>query len=325
MFHLQTHEITTHLSDDITKARLSNYISFFNLNSDTEVFGVYCWNEELSSRIMQLIGVVEIIQRNRIHRHLSLEFSDDKNNPQESTDWYNKIKLNGKSKSKIQSVTHIKHPKTGVLTKKRNQPTPNKVISSMSYGFWSHIIDIDEDNNNNPIPWGTLIPKIYPNHQQRLPQFWDKKTNRDTLISRIEVVRDIRNRVAHFEPIWKHRKLYEEKKARTGINPKIIGNEPTTPIEAIKRTELYYDRITQLLYWMSKERADAYLQSENHKIIKWLLNEHVIDLYKKASARKSISLSKLSKPWRIKGQLRAGTGVIVTDKQQEIGRFQPFN
>ena len=319
MLHTPPLNVTPHI-EDITDVRLSNYKSFFNLTTNEEAFGVYCWNEELSSRFMQLIGVIEIIQRNRIHKHLSEKLWDRRNSfgSKESNDWYMNIILNTKSMSKIKKITHTK---SGNL--KSPRVSPNKVISSMTYGFWPYVIETKQTKNRINIQWDELIPSIYQGHHQQDKQYWGKQANLDRLLSRIERVGSIRNRVAHFEPLWKHGDLMEERKERQNYTPTIISQAPVTVSEAIQRTKDEYIKINQLLHWLSKDRAVDYINSENHRIATWLLSEEALSLYKNASSMKRICLSRLSKPWTLKKAMRERCAVVVLDKKQEVGRFFP--
>jgi len=319
MLHTSPINVRPHI-EDITDIRLSNYKSFFNLNTDEEAYGLYCWNEELSSRFMQLIGVVEIIQRNRIHKYLSENIWDARNSvgKKDSNDWYSHINLNTKSMEKINKI---------ILTKKKKIKTPavspNKVISSMTYGFWPYVIDTKTTKKQTNIPWEDLIPKIYQGHHQRNPQFWATQSNLDALVSRIEKVGAIRNRVAHFEPVWKHGVLFEERKERQNYTIKVIEQAPLTIEDAVKRTRDEYLRISQLLFWLSKDRANDYTNSENNKIASWLLTEEAINAYKQSVSLKTVSLSKLTKPWGLKKTMREKCAIVVMDKKKEVGRYFP--
>jgi len=319
MLHTPPLNVLPHI-EDLTEIRLSNYKSFFNIINNEEAFGIYCWNEELSSRLMQLIGIIEITQRNRIHKNLSEEMWNRHISfgVKESNDWYANINLNNKSMSKIKKITHnrngnIKTPKV----------SPNKVVASMTYGFWPYVLETKHTNANLNIPWDELIPKIYQGHHQRSKQYWGKQANFDVLLSRIERVGSLRNRVAHFEPIWKHGDKIEERKERQNYTPLIISSAPLDTREAIIRTKEEYAKITQLLYWLSKDRSSDYMNSENHKIITWLLSEEAFLMYKNSSAIKEVCLSKLSKKWALKKVMREKCPIIVFDKKLEIGRFFP--
>jgi len=318
MLHTPPLNVLPHI-EDITDIRLSNYKSFFNLTTDEEAFGIYCWNEELSSRFMQLIGIVEIIQRNRIHKNLSEKIWNRRTSfgVKESNDWYMHVNINTKSMIKIKKITHyngnIKTPKV----------SPNKVIASMTYGFWPYVIETKKTKTNSDIPWEELIPKIYQGHHQQSKQYWGKQANLDMLLSRIERVGSIRNRVAHFEPLWKHGDKMEERKERQNYAPAWISPAPANAREAIIRTKEEYAKITQLLHWLSKDRASDYMNSENHRIISWLLSEEAFSMYKNSSAIKEICLSKLSKPWALKKAMRERCAVVVLDKKLEVGRFFP--
>jgi len=318
MLHTPPLNVIPHI-EDITNIRLSNYKSFFMLATNEEAFGLYCWNEELSSRFMQLIGIIEIIQRNRIHKHIS-EFMWKRGTSfgtKESNDWYMHININTKSMDKIKRITHKRgRPKNPMVS-------PNKVISSMTYGFWSYVLETEKTNSGTLINWDVLIPKIYQGHHQKDKAFWGKKSNFDSLISRIERIGSIRNRVAHFEPIWKHGNKVEERKERQNYTPKVISPAPTTIKEAIERTKEDYNKATQLLYWLSKDRANDYMKSENHRIISWLLSDEALSMYKNSTEIKRVRLTNLSKPWGLKKAMRERCAVVVLDKSVEVGHFFP--
>lgn len=319
MLHTPPLNVLPHI-EDITNIRLSNYKSFFNLSTDEEAFGIYCWNEELSSRFMQLIGIVEIIQRNRIHRSLSENLWNRRSSfgVKESNDWYMRVNLNPKSLDKIKKITHTRR---NVL--KTPRVSPNKVIASMTYGFWPYVIETKKTIAGTDIPWESLIPAVYQGHHQQSAQYWGKQANLDMLLSRIERVGSIRNRVAHFEPLWKHGDKIEERKERQNYTPSIISPPPVTSSEAIARTKEEYYKITQLLHWLSKDRASDYMNSENHRIASWLLSEEALSMYKNSVAIKKVCLSKLSKPWALKKAMRERCAVVVFDKKIEVGRFFP--
>lgn len=316
MHHLLPADLAQALAD-ISTARLSSYQNFFGPANDAELYGLYCWNDAVSSRYMRLIGILEVILRNRLHGTLSAYAYNRRRSVgnRDSNDWYMKLY----------------NPFTGTttgdktLSKKigsRGRPTaPNKVIASMTYGFWPHVLDKTLDNSGNPVPWDTLIPTILPGHHQRAATYWGVLAHQDALFARLVLVGDLRNRVAHFEPLWKFGDELSETRDRTGVPRIVVNTAPTTVLESLQRLQLYYQRTTQLLNWLSKSRAADYAESENHQSLRWLMSEEGLRSFKSLPGHGEIRLSSLTKGWGLKDELRERKFVLITDKRKAVGRY----
>lgn len=245
----------------ISAARLSSYQKFFNCATDNELFGVYCWNIHLSACFYNLISIVEVALRNRFHFALSDHFSPGAI----SFDWYNSLKLQPKTANKIKKITHYKKRGRGEWIPKDPVPSADDVVSRLTFGVWKNLLDVEEDCDGNKIPWGNLIPKILVNHRTQEVAFWSREKNQDFLFARIGLVGDVRNRICHFEPIWKQGDLYEERRPRQGYSLKIEYPAPSSPSISVDRLRLIHNRMVKLLYWLSKARASDYTTSENCK------------------------------------------------------------
>ena len=265
------------LKQDISIPRLSSYQHFFKTKQIIEIYDYYCWNAEISSAFFQLIGIVEITLRNKVHQALSSHC----HNPQSqgsvsSNDWYNFLDLNKHSKDKILSVTHKK--KKGTWLPKNPPLSHDDAISRMTYGFWPKILDIQKDINGNQVPWGEIIPLIIPNHRYKTESYWKKIKHQDQLYSRLEQIGSLRNRIAHFEPIWKQGCLFEETRERQNKIPKLISHAPVSPDEARNRLKLTHERILELLDWLSPARLKSYKQSHTYHKLNWLLSNDGMSL-----------------------------------------------
>ncbi len=323
--HYVTPSSLTKSLDDISQARLSSYRSFFAPKDDAALYGIYCWNEAVSSCFMRLIGVLEISMRNRFHNALSTRLWDParSSGTQASNDWYNRLPLGKKSDDQIKAMTHVRHK--GVQVPKRKPPSPNKVVAGLTYGFWSKLLDVHADNAGQKIDWGKLLLEIVPNHHQRTEAYWGKQAHQDALYARIDHVGDLRNRVAHFEPLWKLPELKEEKRERSGQpKPAIIAPAPATPSDAILRLQELYWRTNQLLHWVSKERAADFADSETNHMAHYLLTEEALKWYQQPLPRQDARLSTVTKSWGLKLKLRGKAPVWVSDKSKIVGRFYPY-
>ena len=245
----------------ISPARLSSYHLFFKPTCDEELFGVYCWNIQLSSCFYNLISIVEVTLRNRIHFALSNHILPGTN----SFPWYNHLNLHPKTENKIKEITHYKRRGRGQWIPKKPAPSPDDVVSRLTFGVWKNLLDVQYDQKGNSIPWGSLIPNILVNHRTKTSSFWGRQKNQDFLFARIGLVGNLRNRICHFEPIWKQGDLMEERRFRPGIRLSTEHNAPTTVAESIARLRLLHSRTVELLFWLSKSRASDYTTSENCK------------------------------------------------------------
>lgn len=317
------HLVPSNLSDaleDLSTARLSSYVSFFNTTSNEALYGLYCWNDAISSRFMRLIGIVEIILRNRFHVALSREYWDPilSKGSEESNDWFLHLyKPYAPDKQKNEGDKSIRKK----LGKIHSQATPAKVISGMTYGFWPRVLDAQQTVAGVAVPWDTLIPKIVPGHHQRAPTYWGTLAHQDALFARINLVGELRNRVAHFEPLWKFAPEMPEARERNGIKLTALHDAPATEAEVLARMKKSYDRTTQLLHWLSKSRAEDYMRSENHQALNWLMTEPAVAHFKALPQYREVRLSSLVRKWSLKAELRTGRFVIVTEKGKRVGRY----
>ena len=326
MHHLLPQDLNDAL-DDISPARLSNYVSFFSPATPAEIYGLYCWNDALSSRIMRLTGIIEIILRNRFHVALSRQYWDptQSRGNVDSNDWY--LKLYKPYAPNLSTGDRKIREKLGDYA---NQASPPKVISGMTFGFWPRVLDAQKTSGCTAaggsvprvrVPWDTLIPQIVPGHHQQASTFWNVKAHQDALFARIDLVGSLRNRVAHFEPLWKFPAELEEKRERHGIKPVEVTAVPANVDQMIDRLRRSYRRTTQLLLWLSKSRAAAYDHSENHQALSWLMSKAALDHFRALPPHREVRLSSLARKWELKSELRAGGFVLVTDKGDRVGRY----
>lgn len=306
--------------DDLSSARLSSYVNFFNPASDQELYGLYCWNDAVSSRFMRLIGVVEVLLRNRFHVALSQQYwrNGRSRGSQDSNDWFLRLyRPYAAFNSQNEGDKKIRKK----LGPQHNQATPTKVIAGMTYGFWPRVLDAQHTISGAIVPWDTLIPKIVPGHHQRASTYWGTVAHQDAFYARMDLVGELRNRVAHFEPLWKFKEERVEARERGGVQPAIVHPAPSTVVEALDRMKRSYQRTTQLLHWLSKSRASEYSQSENHQALVWLMSMPAIDHFKSLPPHREVRLATLARNWDLKSDLRSSAFVLVTDKGERVGRY----
>lgn len=303
----------THL--DISHARLSSYKGFFQCQDPQELYGIYCWNEAISGALFRLISITEVVMRNRFHMALSQHsYTSASVGSPGANDWYNHIRLPQKSLDKIKKVTHRYRGRgpNKRLVLKHPTPSSNDVVSQMSFGFWPKMLDVS-------LPWGNLLPHIVVGHRHRQVSHWNRTANQDALYARLDLVNRLRNRIAHFEPIWKQASLQEERRPRPNVTPRIISPPPQNKEEALVRLELLHERINELLRWLSPDRAKDYESSYVKNHFCWLCSEDGLAAYRGFQPGVDLPISRFKR--ELNSLLKHKTMVRVIRNERPHGIF----
>lgn len=286
--------------------RLRNYRSYFNAVDNHDMYACYQWNNEVSRSFVPLIHLVEVVMRNAYHQELSRFHSQRLNQAiVDSMDWYNHLSLNQHNDGGLS--------KTLRKLRKKSSFTDHDVVSNLTFGFWTNI---SKETNTQ---WGVVLPLVFPNSNRNFAL----AKNLDWLEARVGLVNDIRNRISHWEPIWKRGDLMEERVIRPTSAPlRVVQPAPTTPEQSIQRVNTEYDRTLSLLAMMDKDLAAGYLDSHNHEHFKWVCSEEGLSSHRAYKRRATIpfSLAKRNFSSLVKGQ----TVLTVTHGRARF-RITPLN
>lgn len=309
----------------LSRARLSNYRSFFGVADDAQVLALYQWNDELSAALFRTISLVEVVLRNQFHKAFSMRYGTVGGHG--SKDWYAHVALGPLSQSKIKDITHYKQgTKQGTKQVPRTPaPSPDDVVSRLMFGFWPHVLDLSKDNQNQSIDWGPIILDVLPGHRQRVPAYWSKLKHRDALFSRLDLCNELRNRIAHHEPIWKLGPLMVEGRPRAGKALVVQALAPATPEEALARLRLLYGRIIELLGWLSPDMAAQHVNCELHLRCMGLMQPETLKAYQRTLAPAEINLATVRNMRTLRKALRYASRrqqpVLLKDGQRTIGHL----
>ncbi|HDY7465241.1 Abi family protein [Vibrio parahaemolyticus] len=298
---MQPENLNKHF-DALSAPRIGAYRNYFGQQlTDEQVFGCYQWNESVSHCFFKVITLVEIVMRNKMHHSLSGHYHSTAKHivadvsrrswqyqpystigSVNSCNWYHAIDpvagqgiLVSKSLSKIHSRTHRR--RQGNLTvplNRQRRPSPDDVVSSLSFGFWSSLV-----SKCPTVDWATVLVSAFPQHRASKSSQWHSDIERAKLSNRLDFVRDFRNRIAHHEPIWKFKELYSESpKVHNGrvdrsIPRDILSGPTTNSTDSIRRLRNVYKRCTELLKWVSKDIYDDLMKSSVHKHMLWLCSD----------------------------------------------------
>lgn len=139
---------------------------------------LYLWNAELAAAYFEIIGHAEILLRNVFHKRLSPHSADER--------WYvdtERFPFNDHAKHDVK--TAIRRATKGGLPE-----YPGKVIAELSFGFWRFLLS----KKYQSTIWPVIAPGFtgVPAHKRR----------RHELENAAKRINELRNRVAHHEPVF---------------------------------------------------------------------------------------------------------------------------
>jgi hypothetical protein len=305
----------------LSRARLRNYRSFFGAVDDAEVLGLYRWSNDLSAGLLSTIFLVEVVLRNGFHHALSRRYGAV--GAKESKDWYEYVALDEQARSRIIGITHYKRGQRMVL--RVPSPSPDDVVSRLMFGFWPHLLDLKKDLVGNHVDWGSILVDVLPGHRQRQASYWAKQKHRDALFARLDLCNELRNRIAHHEPVWKLGPLMKEGRPRRGVPQTIEAPAPATPAEALARLGLLYGRVTELLGWLAPDITADHRRSHEHLRCLHLLRLETLNAYRQRLPPMEIDLAAMSNVGALLEAVRHAEGrhrhVLLKDGQRMIGQF----
>ncbi len=305
----------------LSHARLSNYRTFFGAADDAEALGLYQWNDDLSAVLFRTISLVEVVLRNQFHRAMSMRYGVV--GGYGSRDWYAHVALDPLSRSKIKDVTHYKQGQQ--VLPRVPVPSPDDVVSGLTFGFWPHLLDLKKDLLNQAVNWGPILIDVLSGHRQRQATYWAKLKHRDALFARLDLCNELRNRIAHHEPIWKLGPLMSESRPRHGVPRTVQAPAPSTPADALVRLRLLYGRVTELLGWLSPDVAAQYALSDMHLRCQHLLQSDTVSAYQRALPPAVVDLAVLANLRTLRKALRYAARrqqpVFIRDGHRLIGHL----
>jgi len=296
---------TASFFDSISIPRINSYKFYFGSTlSPDELVACYQWNEAVSVSFFKLINLVEIVLRNKFHSTLSQHFftlpkEEVRSNrvprgvpysyqptatlgTSSSCNWYNNQYLANKTLQKVLDKTHHKSSGTPLLI----PISPDDLVAGQTLGFWCSLI-----SKNSSMPWDQLLNKLFPNHRltksylanlhasPTVTNPWLVQDNVQRLSNRLELLNDFRNRIAHHEPIWKLKNLYDENPTSSDKKGTVLATHTTNKTETFQRLKVIHKRFIELLRWLDNSLSKDYLQSTNFSHLDWLISSNGFDSY----------------------------------------------
>ena len=161
----------------ISKERLEPYLNY-HMNDLSKAIAHYKSNILISESFYPLLAVLEIGLRNSIDYQLTKRFNDK--------EWYDNKEF-VKIATRFQ-IDRISQARTNIYSEKK-EITPGRIISELSFGFWTSLFDTKFEMT------------LWKNLRLAFPNCPKNIRKRNTMSSKFNGIRKLRNRIFHHEAI----------------------------------------------------------------------------------------------------------------------------
>lgn len=162
------------LIQGLSSERLTKYHDLSPTNK-TKQLKLYSWNTALSESLYTPIQGLEIVTRNYFHQKLSEKYG---------LCWYDNTDIQ-LHYPQMQSILQAKES----LNRERKTINPSSIIAILSFGFWTGLLGSKYETKL----WRPCLCKSFANKSK---PFLRKETHHE-----YDLIRILRNRIAHHEPI----------------------------------------------------------------------------------------------------------------------------
>ena len=210
-----------HLERAITRERLRRYLKATSQDVAAAV-ALYELNADLASAVLGLLCRLEVGLRNSMHEVLTAQF--------QTARWYapGGAPLTAHGQRKVEEA--IRYAGGGY-------PPPGKVVAELSYGFWAGLAGRTYHNSL----WVPCLSRAFP----------AGKLSRLSIHIRLERILQLRNRVAHHEPVSTSRRALH------------IGVGQSMPLE----------ELLECAGWLSAELEGWLRTSSSYRVAVSILDE----------------------------------------------------
>ena len=171
-------EIDKLIQTKLSTVRLSSYMSVTGADL-SNALELYVWNGRAASAFLALLGDVEVIIRNAWHEQLTLLSTTMNQTEFWCENQFGLLREN--------SILHIEAARQRLLQRGRT-PAMNQMVAELNFGFWRFLVAKQYRTTLWPLAGKYAFPNIDPSQIQEL----------STVMGRLH---DLRNRIAHHEPI----------------------------------------------------------------------------------------------------------------------------
>jgi len=163
----------------ITRPRLSKYLRATS-NDAQQALRLYVLNTKVSAAVMTDLHYIEVAMRNKFDRELTAKYG---------ADWFKNAGFLALVDKRSQDILLKAQRDAAKHWPKGKALPPGKVIAELTFGFWLQLTDSKLEHK-------LWVPCL---HKAFAPR---KAPKRATFNQQLEKLRQLRNRVAHHEPIF---------------------------------------------------------------------------------------------------------------------------
>ena len=149
----------------------------------------YIWNIELSETLYPILQVLEVALRNGTHAAASTAYGTEFWFDQPGVLLYHQA----------QEVADVK----AKLIADHKQATAGRIVAQLMFGFWTRLLNRPYEASFWHANNLAILLAAFPSAPRRY-------RNRLDIWHRVNAIRDLRNRVFHYEPIWDRPTLTQE-------------------------------------------------------------------------------------------------------------------
>lgn len=255
----------------VSKPRLDSYRGYWKASPDQAV-GLYMWNGEVCAEVSKLLSYFEITLRNNIHRELSLNVTaSTPGGATSSAAWWDILwnQLKPVSKSKVDEV---RNASSCALS-------PDEIVSRLSFGFWPNMLNWIAKQRI------ALLPRVLPAHalsQSGAIRNWWTPAARKEAIRDIFELKEIRNRIAHHEPLWKFSAVMDTSPPAPAL-PILLAHASVDEATTLNRFVRLLDLYDEAIHALSPQLFGYIISSSWRARLDFLLSSRGIDRFKAGS------------------------------------------
>lgn len=175
--------ILPEIEQALSAERFATYLSNCQQNQE-QACALYLWNLEVSSAFFPWLSMVEVVLRNRIHTALTAIHGAE-------WPWENgferTLPTSGRHYSALDNLQKVRE-------KHQHSRLTGKVVADLSFAFWQHLLT---KRYAAPI-WNKHLHRAFPHINSGL----STAENIKAIFDSIDHIRNLRNRIAHHEPIY---------------------------------------------------------------------------------------------------------------------------
>ena len=172
----------------LSPARFTTYLNARNGNKH-KALELYIWNTQLSAALYELLQFCELAVRNAAVEAIEIEFGANWHHSRGFT--YTLPISKGRYK-----------PRADLVNCASALPTAGKVVAELKFVFWQYLFVKSHDARL----WKTYFSTVFPayDHSKSV------EAARSEIYNDLDIIRKLRNRIAHHEPIF-NRTLTEDR------------------------------------------------------------------------------------------------------------------